>query len=84
LIQGWTRASTTGLDRLGGGLPQAWFAGDKSGTGNGVYNDVAFALPRRGARPNLIACYIDAPRASGEAASAAYAPVARLVSRLLA
>jgi len=84
VLQGWMRASTTGLDRLRGGLPRGWIAGDKSGTGNGAYNDVAFALPRRGGRPLLIACYIDAPRATGEAASAAHVAVARLVSHLLA
>jgi len=84
VLQGWMRATTTGLDRLRGGLPRGWIAGDKSGTGaNGAYNDVAFAVPRPGSPPLLIACYIDAARASGAAASAAHIAVARIVARQL-
>lgn len=85
LLQDWMRASSSGLDRLRAGLPAGWIVGDKAGTsGNGANNDVAFALPRAGARPILIASYIDAPGAESQAAAAAHATIARRVIASLA
>jgi len=84
LLQGWMRASTTAPDRLRAGFPRGWIVGDKSGTGErGAYNDVCFALPRRGAQPILVAAYIDAPQADGARAAAAHAAIARLVAARL-
>lgn len=50
VLWGWMRAATTGLDRLRGGLPQGWVAGDKTGSefgpeGDAQANDLAIALP---------------------------------------
>jgi beta-lactamase class A len=65
ILIGWMRETETGLNRLRAGLPQAWQAGDKTGTGlhksmPNKHNDVAVAFPPN--RPPLvIACYYDAP-----------------------
>lgn len=59
---GWMRASTTGRARLRAGLPPAWRAGDKTGTGErGAANDILIAWPRPGHAPLLVASYVDAP-----------------------
>lgn len=84
-LQGWMREATTGLNRLRGGLPASWDAGDKTGTsGNGAFNDVAFALPPDGGAPILIACYVNAQGASGDDAAAAHRDIAaRIAARLV-
>ncbi|MGD9799220.1 MAG: class A beta-lactamase [Parvularculaceae bacterium] len=79
-LAAWMIASKTGADRLRAGLPQGWTVGDKTGTsGNGAYNDVAFAVPD-GRAPIFIACYVNAPSASGADANAAHAAVARRIA----
>ncbi len=80
----WMIGAKTGRTRLRAGMPAGWAVGDKTGTsGNGAYNDVAFAFPRADGgnvpTPILIACYINAPDADSAAADAAHADVARLV-----
>jgi beta-lactamase class A len=55
----WMRESTTGLTRLRAGIPPAWMAGDKTGTGpDGPTNDIAIAWPP-GRPPLLIAVYFE-------------------------
>jgi beta-lactamase class A len=79
---GWMIASTTGLQRLRGGLPSAWRAGDKTGTWNGepnATNDVAIAWPP-GRAPIIITCYFAASTAEPPARNAAHAEIARIVS----
>lgn len=84
LLQGWMRSSTTGAKRLRAGLPPNWIVGDKTGTSlNGASNDVAFAVPARGKRPLLIACYIHAPDATDDARNMAHANIARQAASLL-
>lgn len=79
-LTGWMIASTTGLNRLRGGLPKDWRAGDKTGTGgNGSTNDVAIAWPA-GRRPIAIACYISEGGATLDQRIAAHAEVGRLVA----
>jgi len=74
----------TGRDRLRAGLPGAWRAGDKTGTGaRGASNDIAFAVPP-GRPPILIASYVDAPEATPAARNAGHAWVARLVAEAFA
>ena len=65
LLLDWMRRTETGARRLRAGLPPAWNAGDKTGTGvfadlENKYNDVAVAFP--GVRSALaIAAYYEAP-----------------------
>lgn len=85
-LRQWMVDATTGLTRLRGGLPEGWSAGDKTGTsGNGAFNDVAFAIPPGGSDADaiLIACYLDAPGMAGADANAIHAEVARRVVAVL-
>jgi beta-lactamase class A len=76
-LLGWMEASPTGRERLRGGLPAGWRAGDKTGTGrNGAFNDVAIAWPP-GRPPILIACYMSGGTAAPAARNAAHREVAR-------
>jgi beta-lactamase class A len=83
----WMRDTQTGLRRLRAGLPQAWKAGDKTGTGilkgmGNKHNDVAIAWPP-GRPPIVIAAYYEAaehhPRMRAED-DAVLAEVGRKVS----
>jgi len=60
---GWMVATTTGKLRLRAGLPAAWRAGDKTGTGmapgmHDKYNDVAITWPP-GKAPLVIAAFLE-------------------------
>ncbi len=80
-LTGWLRKTSTGLDRLRAGLPAAWNAGDKTGTGgNGAHNDVAIAFPP-GRSPIVIASYLSESDAPDDVKAAAHADVARIVVR---
>ena len=80
---GWMRASKTGKKRLRAGLPEAWSAADKTGTGeHGAYNDVAIAFPP-GRAPILIAAYLSGSRAPGLRLEDAHAEIARIVTSSL-
>lgn len=62
LLEGWMIACRTGSGRLRASFPHAWFAGDKTGTGDGECND--YAIVRRAGRdPVLMAVYYDFPGA---------------------
>jgi beta-lactamase class A len=67
---GWMEATKTGQRRLRAGLPAAWRAGDKTGTGFNAdmpdrVNDVAiFWPPRR--KPWVLACFYEGPAKSTE------------------
>jgi beta-lactamase class A len=78
----WMTQNETGAPRLRAGFPAGWRAGDRTGTADGKTNDVAVAWPSPGRRPLLVACYIDAPRASAEVAVAAQAAVGRTAASL--
>lgn len=80
----WMIASQTGAARLRAGLPGAWIAGDKTGTsGNGAFNDVAFAVPN-GRKPIFIACYVNAPGSGAAEANAAHAEIAAHIASVFA
>lgn len=80
-LVGWMIASTTGLNRLRGGLPAGWRVGDKTGTGgNGAHNDVAIAWPTGGRAPIAIASYISEGKATPDQRLAAHAEVGRIVA----
>jgi len=76
-------ASRTGSTRLRAGLPAAWRAGDKTGTGmNGAVNDVAIAWPP-GRRPVVIAVYMSGSDEDVATLSALHAAIASaIVDRL--
>lgn len=84
LLAQWLIGSNRGLDRLRAGLPSDWRVGSKAGTGaRGAVNDLAIAWPP-GRTPILIACYLDAPAATYEAAAKVHSEVARRVAAALA
>lgn len=83
-LLGWLAASRTGAAMLRAGLPADWKAGDKTGrSGTGAVNDVAIVFPP-GRKPILVASYLDVPGIAAEAANAAHARVAVLVSAVFA
>lgn len=65
-LKGWMVATETGLNRVRGGLPEGWVAGDKTGTsgliGGTEYNyiDIGFAEGPKGQPPITFACYFRA------------------------
>jgi len=79
-LVGWMEGATTGRDRLRAGLPAAWRAGDKTGTGSGANNDIAIAWPGGGGGPILIACYTSGGEADTARRNAVHASVARAVA----
>lgn len=77
----WLAAARTGLDRVRGGLPRGWPAGDKTGTGaNGAVNDLCLAYPP-GRRPIFIAVYMSESTRDVRALSAAQAEIGAMVGR---
>ncbi len=78
---GWMVASPTGRERIRGGIPADWRAGDKTGTsGEGYFNDIAILWPPNRA-PILVACYLDAPGLDPKRANAVHAQVGAVVAR---
>lgn len=76
----WLSASRTGLDRVRGGLPKSWPAGDKTGTGrNGAVNDLCLVYPPE-RRPIFVAVYTSESTLDVKALSAAHAEIGRLVA----
>jgi beta-lactamase class A len=60
-LRGWMRTTTTGVNRLHAGLPQAWQWGDKTGTSDahyGLVNDIGIATPP-GRSPILMVTYTE-------------------------
>jgi beta-lactamase class A len=76
---GWMVDCQTGQSRLRAGLPAAWRVADKTGTGaHGMANDIAVAWTPSG--PIVIACYLNAERATDAERDAAHAEVGRIVA----
>lgn len=78
-LEAWMVESPTGRRRLRAGLPSAWRAGDKTGTGPaGETNDIVFVdVPGRGR--HIIAAYYEAPGVPLADREAVLAEVARFV-----
>jgi beta-lactamase class A len=77
-LTNWLIECQTGLDRLRGGLPANWRAGDKTGTSDGVHNattDVAIAWPPDRA-PIIIASFLSDSAVDLPARKAALAEIA--------
>ena len=80
----WMKACTTGRNRLRAGLPPAWDAGDKTGTGNnGAAGDVAIAFPP-GRAPVVVAVYFSETPAGPDARDAAFARIGQIVTETFA
>jgi len=78
----WLVATSTGSQRVRGGLPKDWRAGDKTGTSdNGVTNDIAIAWPP-GRAPLLVTAYYAEYAQPKEARNAVIAEVGRIAASL--
>lgn len=78
----WLIATTTGGQRLRGGLPKDWRAGDKTGTsGNGVSNDIAIVWPP-GHAPLLVTAYYAESSVPQDERNAVLAEVGRIAAGL--
>ena len=80
---GWMEDATTARDRLRGGFPAGWRAGDKSGTGRDENNDLAIAWPP-GRGPILIASFTSGAVETMAQRNAVHADVARAVAAAFA
>lgn len=75
----WLSQARTGVDRVRAGLPKAWPAGDKTGTGaNGAVNDLCIVYPPE-RRPIFIAVYMSESTLDVQQLSAAHAEIGRVV-----
>lgn len=82
-LLGWMVQTTTGAARIRAGLPRAWAAGDKTGTGmqagmGNLVNDIAVAYPGPHAPPLVIAGFCQAPGFFAQTRAADEAVLARL------
>ncbi|MDR6842506.1 class A beta-lactamase [Pseudoxanthomonas sacheonensis] len=78
----WLVATTTGGQRIRGGLPKGWRAGDKTGTsGKGETNDIAIVWPP-GRAPLLVTAYHAESTASQETNNSVIAEVGRIAASL--
>ncbi|MGH8026146.1 MAG: class A beta-lactamase [Pseudoxanthomonas sp.] len=76
----WLIATTTGGQRIRGGLPKDWRAGDKTGTsGNGVTNDIAIAWPP-GRAPLLVTAYYAESTVPQETQNSVVAEIGRIAA----
>jgi beta-lactamase class A len=76
----WLSAARTGLDRVRGGLPKSWPAGDKTGTGeNGAVNDLCIVYPPE-RRPIFISVYMSESTLDVKQLSAAHAEIGGIVA----
>ena len=81
-LRQWLEANTTGNTRLRAGLPKTWRIGDKTGTGgDNSVNDIAVAVPDHpGARPILIASFINGGSGTSESRNRVHADLARAIA----
>lgn len=87
-LTAWMQATRTGQRRLRAGLPKAWRAGDKTGTGFNPgmpdrINDVAIFWPH-GRKPWVLSCFYEGPAQSSEWVRAQDESVLAEVGRLAA
>jgi beta-lactamase class A len=76
----WLRDNRTGNARVRAGLPKAWQAGDKTGTGqHATSNDVGIAWPP-GGKPLLFAAYLTGSKLEPQERDAVLAALGRALS----
>ncbi|WP_010163008.1 class A beta-lactamase [Sphingomonas sp. PAMC 26617] len=78
LWEGWMAGNIVGRARLRASFPANWIAGDRTGTGDGICNDFAFAR-RPGIAPLLLSAYYTAPGSELPDQEAVLRAVSRLV-----
>jgi len=78
-LQAWMKASTTGAQRLRAGLPAGWQIGDKTGTGDGISNDVAIVWPPGQAAPWVVVALLSNCRSPRDVQEACLADLGRLL-----
>lgn len=76
--EAWMEGNIVGRTRLRAMFPGDWIAGDRTGTGDGICNDFAFAR-RPGMAPLVVSAYYTAPGMDLPAQEAVLRDVARLV-----
>ena len=77
----WMKACTTGKQRLRAGLPPGWLAGDKTGSAEGISNDVAIVWPPGQAAPWVVVALASDCRSPRDVQHAGLAEVGRLLPR---
>ena len=86
LLQTWLVETTTGMNRLRGGLPVEWLAGDKTGTcgtgEQGEVNDIAMIVTPGGNR-YILAAYLDGANGPVSASEASLAEAAKAIAEWL-
>ncbi len=75
--QAWMVGNVVGRVRLRAAFPADWIAGDRTGTGDGICNDFAFA-ERPGTDPLLLSAYYTVPGMGLSAQEGVLRDVARL------
>ncbi|HEY0798171.1 MAG TPA: class A beta-lactamase, partial [Candidatus Baltobacteraceae bacterium] len=79
-LASWLAACQTGQTSIRAGVPPAWRAGDKTGSGDhGTSNDIAILWPPR-RRPILVAAYLTAAAVSASERHTSLAEVGRIAS----
>ena len=74
----WMEGNVVGRSRLRASFPAEWIAGDRTGTGNGICNDFAFAK-RPGVAPLLLSAYYNASGSEMPDQEAVLRDVSRLI-----
>jgi len=80
LWESWMEGNVVGRSRLRSSFPADWIAGDRTGTGDGMCNDFAFAK-RPGIAPLLLSAYYTAPGLEMQDQEAVLREVSRVVVR---
>lgn len=78
LWEGWMAGNVVGRARLRACFPSDWIAGDRTGTGDGICNDCAFAR-RPGVAPLLVSAFYTAPSLQMPDQEAVLREVSRIV-----
>jgi beta-lactamase class A len=80
-LDAWLAANTTGAKRLRAGLPSDWQVGDKTGTGNGAFGDIAIIRPP-GRQPILATVYLAESKLSAAERDKPFADVGEVIADL--
>ncbi len=81
MLQQWLVDSRTGDKRLRAGMPAEWKVGGKTGSGQGIANDVVLAWPMPQSEPLLVSCYLAESPLGEEGRNACLAKVGQAVTR---
>jgi beta-lactamase class A len=80
-LDAWLAGNTTGAKRLRAGLPPDWQVGDKTGTGDATFNDIAIIRPP-GRQPLLATVYLTEAKLSGDKRDKPIADVGEVIAEL--